>query len=290
MKGFVLTYHSHHVVGNDYARNDHIALPADLELITAAGCQIVSLDKLVDALFNVAAADSGGGEEKLVAITFDDGPIYDVDDFIHPEFGNQRSFLGIMRDFVSRRGEKAQPRLSGTSFVIASPGARRVIEATYDADYTYIGPSSMTDEWWNRAIDTGFMSIANHSWDHLHPALPIVAHSRQVRADFTQVLTDEDADAQIADASRFIAARTDGRSVPFFAFPFGHYNTFLTESYLPSHAQRIGLRAAFTTEPGPISGSENPWCLPRYVCGHDWKRPEELSAILNSAALGTCGR
>jgi hypothetical protein len=127
MKGFVLTYHSHHVVGNDYARNDHVALPADLELITDAGCKIVSLDALADAFFNVAAADSGGDEGELVAITFDDGPIYDVD-------------------------------------------------------------------------------------------------------------------------------------------------------------------TAFTTEPGPISGSENPWCLPRYVCGHDWKHPAELSAILNSAALGTCGR
>jgi len=290
MNGYVLTYHAHHVVGNDYARNDHIALPADLELITAAGCRIVSLDTLVNAFFNAAAADSGGDEGKLVAITFDDGPIYDVEEFIHPEFGSQRSFLGIMRDFVSRRGEHTQPGLSATSFVIASPDARRVIEATYDAAYTYTGPGSMTDEWWNPAIDTGLISIANHSWDHLHPALPTVAHSRQVRADFTQVLTDEDADAQIADAWRFIAARTGGRNAPFFAFPFGHYNTFLTESYLPSHAHRIGLRAAFTTEPGPISGSENPWCLPRYVCGHDWKHPEQLSAILNSAALGTSGR
>jgi peptidoglycan/xylan/chitin deacetylase (PgdA/CDA1 family) len=181
MKGVVLAYHSHHVVGNDYARNDHIALPADLELITDAGCKIVSLDTLVDAFFNVAAADSGGGERKLVAITFDDGPIYDVEDFIHPEFRNQRSFLGIMRDFVSRRGETAQSGLSATSFVIASPDARRVIEATYDAAYTYTGPGSMTDEWWNPAIDTGLISIANHSWDHLHPGLPTVAHSGQGR-------------------------------------------------------------------------------------------------------------
>ena len=285
MNGYVLTYHSHHVVGNDYARNDHIALPADLELITDAGCKIVSLDTLVDAFFDVAAAGGRIDQRKLVAITFDDGPIYDVDDFIHPEFGSQRGFLGIMRDFLSRRGEKAQPGLSGTSFVIASPDARCVIEATYDAAYTYIGPGSLTDEWWNQAIDTGLIAIANHSWDHLHPALPTVAHSRQTKADFTRVLTEEDADAQIADACRFIAARTDGRNAPFFAFPFGHYNTFLTESYLPSHAHRLGLRAAFSTDPKPISGSENRWCLPRYICGHDWKLPAELSAILNSAPI-----
>lgn len=285
MKGFVLTYHSHHVVGNDYARNDHIALPVDLELVTEAGCKIVSLDVLVDAFFNLAIAGRENNEKNLVAITFDDGPIYDIEDFIHPEFGDQRSFLGIMRDFRSWRGEQAQPSLSATSFVIASPDARRVIEGTYDADYTYLGPGSMTDEWWNRAIDTGLISIANHSWDHLHPALPAVAHSSQVRADFTLVLTGDDADAQIAEAGRFIAARTGGRNAPFFAFPFGHYNAFLTESYLPSHAHRLGLRAAFSTEPKPISGSESRWCLPRYICGHDWKHPEELSAILNTAPL-----
>ena len=41
MKGFVLTYHSHHVVGSDYARNDHIALAADLELIAVKKTAIV---------------------------------------------------------------------------------------------------------------------------------------------------------------------------------------------------------------------------------------------------------
>ena len=135
-----------------------------------------------------------------MAITFDDGPIYDVEGFTHPRFGAQRGFLGIMRDFVAARGSCAQPGLSATSFVIASAEARQVIEATYDAAYTYVGPGAMTDAWWNGAIDSGLIAIGNHSWDHLHPALPRVAHSRQARGDFTQVLSVEDADAQIADA------------------------------------------------------------------------------------------
>ncbi len=42
----VLTYHSHHVVGDDYARNDHIALPIDLRVITDLGFEIVSLEAL----------------------------------------------------------------------------------------------------------------------------------------------------------------------------------------------------------------------------------------------------
>ena len=278
MKAIVLAYHSHHVVGEDYARNDHVALTADLDLITGAGCEIVSLERLVSAF---SSADAGSCDSRTqVALTFDDGPIYDVQGFVHPRFGPQRGFLGIMRDFVAARGAGAQPGLAGTSFVIASPEARRTIEATYDAMYTYVGPGAMTDAWWNSAIDTGLISIANHSWDHLHPALPRVAHSRQVRADFTQVLSLEDADAQIADAEAFIAAHTNGRNAPFFAYPFGQSSAFLVEEYFPRHAQRLGLRAAFTDEPKPITGRESRWRLPRFICGHHWKRPEELRAIL----------
>jgi len=172
--------------------------------------------------------------------------------------------------------------LSATSFVIASPEARRVIEATYDAAYTYVGAGAMTDEWWNGAIDSGLIAIGNHSWDHLHPALPKVAHSRQARADFAQVLSDEDAEAQIGDAARAIGALTRGRNAPYFAFPFGQYNAFLVDKYLPRNAERLGLHAAFTDEPKPITGRESRWCLPRYVCGHHWKSSSELADILSS--------
>jgi len=282
MKALVLTYHSHHVVGNDYARNDHVALAADLELITDEGFDIVSLATLVDRFFGAANNQGQSDRRMSVAITFDDGPVYDVEGFAHPLYGRQPGFLQIMREFASRHGSNAQPELGATSFVIASPEARRTMETTYDAAYTYLEPGAMTDEWWNPAIDTGMISIANHSWDHLHPALPRVAHSRQARADFSQVLTSPDADAQIADAGRFIAAHTRRRNAPFFAYPFGQYNTFLVEEYLPRNAKRLGLRAAFTVEPKPVTGRESPWCVPRYMCGHHWKRPEELAAILSA--------
>jgi peptidoglycan/xylan/chitin deacetylase (PgdA/CDA1 family) len=281
MKAIVLTYHSHHVVGDDYARNDHIALAQDLELVTAAGCELVSLRGLVDGL--TRDGNATGSERVQVALTFDDGPIYDVEGFAHPRFGPQRGFLGIMRDFIAANGVHAQPRLHATSFVIASPEARQTIEATYDAEYTYVGEGAMTDAWWNPAIDTGLISIANHSWDHLHPALPQVAHSRQVRGDFTQVLSDADADAQIEAAQTFLAVRTKGRNAPFFAYPFGQSNAFLVEDYFPRNAQRLGLRAAFTDEPMPVRGRESRWRLPRYICGHHWKSPEELQAILAQA-------
>lgn len=280
MNLFVLTYHSHHVVGNDYAKNDHVALRADLELIADLGCEIVPLGSIVDALSRADAPCKREGHPGQVAITFDDGPIYDSEGFIHPRFGPQPGFLNIMRDFVSVHGAAAQPQLGATSFVIASPEARRTIEDTYDMTYTYVGRGAMTDQWWNPAIESGLIAIANHSWDHLHPRLPRVAHSRQVRGDFTQVLTAEDADAQIADAEAFIATRTHGRNAPFFAYPFGQSNAFLAEDYLPRNAGRLGLRAAFTDEPRALARRDSVWRLPRFICGHHWKSPLELTALL----------
>ena len=71
----VLTYHSHHVVGDDYARNDHIAFPIDLRVITKLGFEIVPLDMFVDAWELVGEGKREAQEKaaKLVALTFDDG-------------------------------------------------------------------------------------------------------------------------------------------------------------------------------------------------------------------------
>ena len=280
MPAIVLTYHSHNVIGMDYAQNNHVAFRNDLEQITEAGWRIVSLDAVIGMSAGaVSEGVSRDENEKLIALTFDDGPCYDAQDFTHPQFGRQRSFLNLMRDFRDRHGSKTQPHLIATSFVIASPEARRIIAQTYDAQYTYVEPESLDDAWWGPAIDTGLIQIANHSWDHLHPGLPRVAHSRDTRADFAAVLTVEDADAQILRAAEFIAARTQGRAVPFFAYPFGQSNRFLVEEYFPTRGAGIA-RAAFGTEPRRISRNEGRWCLPRFVCGHHWRSPAELATIL----------
>src|SRR5882672_2316560 len=97
--GLVLAYHSHHVVGDDYGHNDHVAFAQDLELITAAGFRIVPLAEFVDSWERWSRLAEAMQARQLLALTFDDGPVYDVADFVHPEFGQQRSFLIIMRDF-----------------------------------------------------------------------------------------------------------------------------------------------------------------------------------------------
>jgi len=201
----------------------------------------------------------------------------------NPALGMQRGFAGAMADFAATALGAQQPELAATSFVIASPDARRVMESTFDAEYTYLGAGALDDRWWARAAATGLLEIANHSWDHLHPALARVAHSRQARADFTQVLTEADADAQIRAAAAYIAERTGGRAAPYFAYPFGHYNEFLTRDYLPRHGEDAGVRAAFTTEPRALRAGDSRWCLPRLTCGHHWTSPAALLRILASA-------
>ena len=285
MKAVVLTYHSHRVLGADYAENDHVALPVDLQTIARAGGRIVSLGTLLDAIESYRSGTGASDEPAtLVALTFDDGPLWDFADFVHPALGPQRSFANAMRDFQSTTAGRAQAEICGTSFVIASPDARRVMETTFDSRYTYLTAGALDSAWWPQAIDSGIITIGNHSWDHLHPALDSVAHSRQARGDFMQVTGAVDADAQIRDASVYIDAHTGGRCAPFFAYPYGHCNEYLSEHYLPDAACALGLRAAFTTEPKVIAGGESAWRLPRFTSGHHWRSPQELERILTATA------
>ncbi len=157
MKAVVLAYHSHHVLSASYAENDHLALPVDLATVTAAGWRIVPLERIVDALVAARDGDSRGAAasaEPLLALTFDDGPVFDLDDFVHPVLGFQRGFVGAMRDFGATAAGRRQPELSATSFVIASPEARKVAESTFDRQYTYLVPGALDDAWWTRAIES----------------------------------------------------------------------------------------------------------------------------------------
>ena len=266
------------MAGADYASNDHVALRTDLPLIGEAGFHIVSLAELVERF---CAEQSGRTPAApCVAITFDDGPEYDAVDHVHPRLGLQRSFLGILQDFAQSPESPAQRDICATSFVIACPAARKAMEDVTTTGPYYLHPGAMNDDWWSPAVDSGLLAIANHSWDHLHPALPRVAHSRQARADFTQVDNDQDAHAQIRDAAHYIDARTNGRASPFFAYPFGHYNRFLVDEYLPEDRARAGIVAAVTVDGRPLHVSDSVWTLPRFSHGYNWTTPDELRALL----------
>ena len=187
MKGIVLNYHSHNVFGGEYQNNDHVAFPQDLELIDGAGAEIISLLTMVEKFSQyksgVRAEDD---DQTYVALSFDDGPVFDFEDFVHPIHGYQRSFYNQMLQFREKFGSEVQPGLSATSFVIASPLARQAMARSPGCGYTFLDDDWLGDGWWKRAARTGMLSIGNHSWDHVHPDVPDAALSATAGGGFRE--------------------------------------------------------------------------------------------------------
>jgi hypothetical protein len=277
----VLSYHSHNISGSEYGNNDHVALASDLETVTAAGASIVPLALIARRL---AAGTLDSEASTLVGISFDDGPLFDFEDFVHPRHGAQRSFLNILRDFRGRN-PGAQPSLHATSFVIASPEARQAMERSENEDHGY-PPGWLDEAWWSRAAASKLMDIGNHSWDHVHHAVASTAARVPRRDDFSLVDNDAGADAEIRAAAAYINARVGG-ACKLFAYPFGHANSFLVRRYFPRRQAEHGMMAAFTTDGRAVRPGDSPWRIPRFVCGHHWKSPAELAAVLATSAAGS---
>jgi len=270
----VLTYHSVNISGNQYSSNDHVALGTDLSLLTDLGYQIVPARDLVQCLADGDLARL----ENAVVLTCDDGSYFDYYDLPHPIWGMQSSFLNILRGFRETRGQSAQPSLHLTSFVIASPDARAVLDQT-----CLIGKGWWTDEWWPLATETRLMSIENHSWDHVHPTLESVRQREQKKGSFLAIDTLEDSNRQVLDASRYINERCAPHRVSLFAYPYGEYSDYLSREYLPGFTSEHGIQGAFTTSPEPATSETSRWTIPRYMCGKDWKSPDELVQLLREA-------
>lgn len=266
----VLLYHSQNVAGNDYAGNDHIALSRDLRLIQGLGMQVIPLAWLVEWLLGERQLDINN----CVCISFDDGVDADVRDLDFPRFGRQRSFLNIMADFRAEFGAREQPSLHATSFVIACPETRAVMDK-----YSLFDQAWMNEDWWRQANDSGFMAIANHSWDHEHPDMAHIGGGQH--GDFHVVNTKEKADRQIVAAGEHIATATGGSCPELFAYPYGHVSDYLCTEYLPGHKHHR-IKAAFTTEPQSVHAGSDRWQLGRYICGRHWNSNTGLKQILLS--------
>lgn len=274
MRATILTYHALNIAGNDYAGNDHVALAADLEVIHRLGLRVVPLGWIVDSLLGRDDRDLSNA----VALTCDDGSDLDYFDIDHPQHGRQRSLFNVLVDFRRRHGVDAQPNLHLTSFVIASPAAREVLDQRCLA-----GLGWMRDTWWRAALASRLMAIENHSWDHNHAELPHTVQRDQVKGTFRSIDTHADADAEIRQASDWLDGRCPARTTSLFAYPYGESNDYLVREYFPRHAREHRLRAAFGTEPAPVEAGGEIWNLPRYVCGPHWSAPEGLERLLRDA-------
>jgi peptidoglycan/xylan/chitin deacetylase (PgdA/CDA1 family) len=274
----ILTYHSQNIRGDSTHNNDHVALKNDLDALHASGLEVISLDRLLDRL---EGRHQTPDLKNTVCLTFDDGCDFDVQDIEYPEYGMQRSFAGILDDFVEQHGTAAQPGLHATSFVIASNQARRIIDRR-----SLYGKGWISDDWWQACSGVGLISVGNHGWDHNHPDLAIQdkadgapTTSDQARGDFYSIDTLEQCQVQVLQAADFIEDKS-GIRPKFFAYPFGESSAFLRQSFFANPEVNHGCRAALGTDPGKVSEASNRWNLPRFVCGRDWQTPEQLLSIL----------
>ena len=165
-------------------------------------------------------------------------------------------------------------RAHATSFVIASPLARREIAASALGD-----AGLMSDAWWAKAQRSGLMDIGTHGWNHVHPAVSEMSSRPDLVEHFERIESDADAGIQVTQAFDAIRALAGGSAGRLFAYPYGQVSEFLANEYLPRQDAVIAACAAM---PRPVTAKSDPWRLPRYVCGPDWASDEGLQALLDA--------
>ena len=271
----VLTYHAMAMAGNDPRSNDHHALAADLEVIERQGLEVRPLAELVAARLRGPRELQG---RKLVALTCDDGPDFDFRDIEHPQWGMQRSFFNILRDFHAAH-PGAQRGLHITSFVVVSPRDRVVLDRLCMA-----GRGWWSDDWWLDAIASGLMGIGSHSWDHNHEALANTRFAHIARGVFTNIDTREAADFQVEQAARYLWRHAPNPAMRLFAYPYGPHSDYLVREYFPQRAGELGIDACLADGARPWEASSNRWEIPRYVHGRDWHAPQDLAKLLGDLA------
>jgi peptidoglycan/xylan/chitin deacetylase (PgdA/CDA1 family) len=271
----VLTYHSLNAPGRDYASNDHVALEEDLEVIRACGFYVAPVRDIVDGVLGVKPAPQGN----CVGLTFDDGPDFDYRDAETPNLGVVKSFHRILTEHAPRRRSWRHWRKpTAVSFVIASREARTIMDRTCIA-----GRGQWNDDWWREAHAGGTLCIGNHSWDHTHPTLPVVAQRHQVKGTFENIDVWADADAQIRLAEDVIERLLGGPSARMFAIPYGIPVGYVCNEYLPRFAHQHRQVCCFETGGDYVTLQSDRWRLPRFTFGEHWKSPEELARILAGA-------
>ncbi len=262
----ILTYHSQILSGDDYARNDHVALAADLRLLTDCARPVVPLSFVLDAFDGLRNWSS---LTHAVVLTFDDGAVLDWRDIDYPGLGPQRSFANLMRDHIEQTGTP----LCASSFAIASRRAREEMDRL-----SLFGRGWLSDDWWSEATREQMIAIESHGLDHDHPD---VDPTDPKRGNFARIDDPQSCALQIDRASHDIE-RISGRRPQAFAYPYGQASDYLRRHYLPSRGPQIGLRGAVSTEPGAVGPGSDRWWLPRYVCNRDWCSTAELRRLLES--------
>ena len=181
--------------------------------------RVCALTEIVDALVSGTLPSLG----RCVGISFDDGSNFDFFDLPHPVWGTQPSMFSLLRDMGEARSKSTS---EATSFVVVSPVARIELDG-----YCMVGEQWWSDEWWSPAEASGLLRIESHSWDHNHERVSSAVCDAP-RGTF-DLMTDLDADREIADANPYLCHRRGRKGPTLFAYPYGRANSFLAKDYFP---------------------------------------------------------
>jgi peptidoglycan/xylan/chitin deacetylase (PgdA/CDA1 family) len=144
-----------------------------------------------------------------------------------------------------------------------------------------IGCRWWNDDWWEAAEASGLIAVESHGWDHNHDSLARTV-ARAPRGAFN-LTTSEDARAEIAQASGWLAARRGRPGPVLFAYPYGDASPYLVNDYLPNAMAEHGVYAAFGGGGGPVTAASSRWRIPRYVFGAHWRSTAELERMLRAS-------
>ena len=226
---------------------------------------------LRDIVAALLGHDAGRLPEPVAALTLDDGLDFDFVELVHPFHGAQPSVRTVLEGHERAYGE----RMHATSFVIASPDARRQIAAREMLGYAWIG-----EHWWAAAVASGRFDIGNHGWDHVSPSVTTAAEPGGKAGSFRHVDTFDEADLQVRVAREYIAARAPNPGAAFFAYPYGDESAYAADDYLPRHVERHGTDRRVHRAARSDPRASDRWRLPRYTCGLDWRSTAELARIV----------
>jgi hypothetical protein len=110
--------------------------------------------------------------------------------------------------------------------------------------------------------------------------------ARAPRGTF-ELREEEEADAEIAQASRKLAELRGREGPVLFAYPYGFASRYLVEQYFPKKRGVHGVSAAFASPPHAVTAQSSVWEIPRFVFGRDWKSPDELERLVGVGGART---
>jgi hypothetical protein len=271
MNAIILTFHAIRR-GEHFALNDHIAFDATLNALCVLRIPIRPLSQLVAALDNPLRRLML--PSRFVVLTSDDGEAGEVRQMPATDGSVSPSFSTLQQHYVSLQKQcGGVPHL--TRFVIASRAARLQI----------CPDNALAEDWWRDVALSPLGAVENHSWDHCHADVTEIAQRDQLKGTFKGVDNYVDANRQIRLAAESIDKIIQPKKTNLFAYPYGDTNAYLIEEYFPRYRHEHKMKAAFTTEPLPVTKNANRWALPRYVCGHHWQSADEFRQLLKDAMI-----